>query len=286
MQDQASSLRRLTSRPARAPSFAFVGASGSGITTLATELAIASAQAGCRPFVVDCQPGQMLARRLGLSTTATLESQAAGHGGLSDMLTASKHGVLLLNLYAKAERRALFSSQLWLKLTGEFAALERDADALLVACPAPALDPMPAAVADNVILVLTPTEDSLTSAYAAVKRLSALSGHQIFNVLVNRARDLAEARTLFTRLSAVTSEFLAVSLRWIGFVPEDAPIRRSQTLRRPLLEAFPNSEAAQAFNQLAAVLPQWHTPANSRPDAGFLDLLIAASRDWVDASGT
>lgn len=286
MQDQAASLRRINSRPARAPSYAFVGSSGSGITTLVTELAIASAQAGSRPFVVDCQPGQLLARRLGVPTAATLESQAAGSGGLSDMLTASRQGVLLVNLYAKPELRARFSPQLWLKLTGEFAALERDADALMVDCPAPGLDPMPSAVADNVILVLTPTEASLTSAYAAVKRLTTLSGHQIFNVLVNRAQSLAEARGLFTRLSAVTSEFLAVSLRWIGFVPEEPLVRRSQILRRPLMEAFPDSEAAQAYQQLAAVMPQWHSPANSRPDAGFLDLLIAASRDWVDASGT
>lgn len=286
MQDQAASLRRLHSRPLRAPSYAFVGSSGCGITTLVTEMAIASAQAGNRPFVADCQPGQMLARRLGVATTSTLESQATGSGGLSSMLSASKQGVLLVNMYARADRRALFSSQLWLKLTGEFAALERDADMLLLDCPSAGLDPLPAAVADNVILVLTPTEASLTSAYAAVKRLTTLSGHQIFNVLVNRAQSLAEARTLFTRLSAVTSEFLAVSLRWIGFVPEEPLIRRSQTLRRPLMEAFPDSEAAQAFIQLAAVMPQWHSPANSRPDAGFLDLLIAASRDWVDASGT
>src|SRR2546427_175091 len=116
MQDQASSLRRLHSRPARAPSYAFVGASGSGITTLVTELAIASAQAGSRPFGADCQPGQLLARRRGVATAATLESQATGSGGLSDMLTASHQGVLLVNLYAKAEQRARFSPQLWLKL--------------------------------------------------------------------------------------------------------------------------------------------------------------------------
>lgn len=285
MLDQAASLRRISSKPMRAPSLAFLGASGSGVTTIVTELAIACAMSGQRPMVIDCQAGQMLARRLGLPTTGTLQDQAGIAAGLSSMLAASRHGALLVNLYAKAEDRALFSPQVWLRLTGEFAALERDADCLLADCPAPSRDPMPAAVSDDLVLVLAPTEDSLTSAYASIKRLSALSGHQIFNVLINRAHSLAEARSLFTRLSAVTSEFLSVSLRWLGFVPEEPLIRRSQTLRKPLMEAFPNSEGAQAFTQLAAVLPQWHTPGGGRPDAGFLDLLIAASRDWVDAPG-
>jgi flagellar biosynthesis protein FlhG len=285
MQDQAASLRRISSRPLRAPSLAFLGASGSGVTTIVTELATAAALAGQRPLVVDCQAGQLLARRLGLPTTGTLQDQAGIASGLSAMMTATRHGALLVNLYARAEDRALFSPQVWLRLTGEFAALERDADLLLIDSPLPVQDPMPAAVADDLVLVLTPHEDSLTSAYASIKRLAAQSGHQMFNVLVNRAKSQAEAHAMFTRLSAVTAEYLAVTLRWLGFVPEEPLIRRSQTLRKPLMETFPDSEAAQAFGQLAALMPQWPSPGSGRPDAGFLDLLIAASRDWMDAPG-
>ncbi|WP_230369307.1 MinD/ParA family ATP-binding protein [Paludibacterium denitrificans] len=104
-------------------------------------------------------------------------------------------------------------------------------------------------------------------------------------MLVNRAHHLEEARELFTRLSAVASEFLTVSLRWVGFVPDDPAVRRSHTLHRPLMEAFPQSEAAMAFSQLAAVLPQWDSPETERRDTGFMDLLIAASRDWAGADG-
>ncbi|AXK38149.1 MinD/ParA family ATP-binding protein [Crenobacter cavernae] len=280
MQDQAASLRRLSHRPLRAPSFAFVGAPGSGVSTLAMELAVASGYAGTRVLLADCQGGQQLARRLGVPSTATLETQRVSESGLAAMSTGSRHGVELINLFARPEDRQLFSPQLWLKLTGEFASLERDADALIVDCPSPSLDPVPAGVADNLVLVLTPSADSLTAAYAAIKRLSQEAGRASFNVLVNRAQTLAEARALFTRLSAVVGEFLAVSLRWLGFVPDDNLVRRSQSLRRPLTEAFPDSEAAQAFAQLAAVLPHWHAPEAGRADAGYLDLLIAASRDW------
>lgn len=285
MLDQAASLRRLNAHSGRAPSFAFIGAEGSGASTLATELSLGLAYAGQRPLLVDCSFGQIQARRLGVPTTATLESQVVSVNGLDEMMVTSRQGIQLINLYARPDERALFSAQLWLRLGSEFAALERDSTVLLVDVPSPSIDPVPASVADNLILVLSPAAESLTSAYANIKRLASGFGRQRFNVLVNRAHHLEEARELFTRLSAVASEFLTVSLRWVGFVPDDPAVRRSHTLHRPLMEAFPQSEAAMAFSQLAAVLPQWDSPETERRDTGFMDLLIAASRDWAGADG-
>jgi len=206
-------------------------------------------------------------------------------GGLDDMVARSRHGVTLINLFARPDERALFSSQLWLRLGSEFAALERDASVLLVDVPNPAVDPVPACVADNLVLVLTPQPESLTMAYATIKRMARHYGRQCFNVLVNRARHIEQARELFTRLSAVAGEFLTVSLRWVGFVPEDLVIRRSKALHRPSIEAFPQSESSTAFAQLAAVLPQWHTVESDRAETGFMDMLIAASLDWAESEG-
>ncbi|WP_199154958.1 flagellar synthesis regulator FleN [Chromobacterium sp. ASV23] len=285
MQDQAASLRLLAAQQKRAPSFAFIGSPHAGTTTVVTELSLGLAYAGLRPLVVDCCLGQVQTRRLGVPATATLESQVTSVGGLDEMMILSRQGVQLINLYARPEQRALFSAQLWLRMGSEFGALERDASALLIDAPNPSQDAIPASVADNLILVLTPDADSLTTAYANIKRLASLYGRQRFNVLINRARHLDEARELFTRLSAVASEFLTVSLRWVGFVPHDNAVRRSQTLHRPLMEAFPDSEAAAAFSQLAAVLLQWDAPETVRDSTGYMDLLIAASRDWAEADG-
>lgn len=284
--DQAESLRRLNAHPSRAASFAFVGSEESGATTLVTELAVGLAFAGALPLVVDCCAGQHIARRLGVPTTATLETQVISMGGLSEMTVRSRQGVTLVNLYARPEERALFSSQLWLSLGGEFATLERDASVMLIDVPDPAIDPVPACVADNLVLVLTPQAESLTLAYATIKRLASQYGRQCFNVLVNRAQHLEQARELFARLAAVTSEFLTVALRWVGFVPEDPAVRRGQVLHRPTIEAFPQSESSVAFTQLAAVLPQWHTQQTTHAGTGFMDMLIAASRDWAESGGS
>ena len=284
-QDQAASLRKLNARSARAPSFAFIGPEGAGVSTLVTELAVGLAYAGGTPLVVDCSQGQNIAKRLGVPTTATLETQLITMSGLNDMVARSRQGVTLVNLYARPDERALFSSQLWLRLGSEFAALERDASVLLLDVPNPALDPVPACVANNLILVLTPQPESLTLAYATIKRMASHYGRQCFNVLVNRARHLEQARELFARLSSVAGEFLTVSLRWVGFVPDDPVIRRSKALHRPSIEAFPQSESSAAFAQLAAVLPQWHTIESEHAETGFMDMLIAASRDWAELEG-
>ncbi|BEV73653.1 MULTISPECIES: flagellar synthesis regulator FleN [unclassified Paludibacterium] len=284
-QDQAASLRRLNAQPQRAPSFAFLGPEGTGTSTLVTELAVGAAFAGGQPVIIDCCSGQHIARHLGVPTTATLETQVISMGGLEEMTARSRQGVTLVNLYARPEERALFSSQLWLRLGGEFAAMERDASMLLIDAPNPAIDPVPACVADNLVLILTPQAESLTMAYATIKRLASQYGRTCFNVLVNRARHLEEARELFTRLSAVASEFLTVALRWVGFVPEDSAIRRSLALHRPSIEAFPQSESSIAFAQLAAVLPQWHTTDSTHSGTGYMDMLIAASRDWAESEG-
>lgn len=286
MQDQAASLRRLAGRPVRAPSFAFLGPERSGVTTLVAELGLALCLSGQRVLWVECCHGQQLAHRLNATTTGTLEGQLVRAGGLAEMMTLPRQGGALVNLHARPEDRAVFSAQLWLRLGSEFASLERDADFVLVNVPSLPYDPVPASVADNLVLVLTSEPESLTAAYAAVKRMALQAGRRYFNVLVNRVRSLEEAQALFTRLSVVTGEFLNVALRWVGFVPLDTTLRRSQALRRPLMEAFPECEAAMALGQLAATFPQWHTPEHPGPvETGFMDMLIAASRDWAETEG-
>ncbi|WP_230369306.1 MinD/ParA family ATP-binding protein [Paludibacterium denitrificans] len=93
--------------------------------------------------------------------------------GLDEMMVTSRQGIQLINLYARPDERALFSAQLWLRLGSEFAALERDSTVLLIDVPSPSIDPVPASVADNLILVLSLTAESLTSAYANIKRLAS-----------------------------------------------------------------------------------------------------------------
>jgi flagellar biosynthesis protein FlhG len=285
MFDQAESLRRLTRRTSRPASFAVVGAEGSGGSTAVSELAMALARAGQRPLLLDTQHGQVQGRRLGLSPTATLSSQSRQPGALSELMNLSPYGITLLNLYARPDERSEFSKPVWQRLQSDFRSLERDADVVLIDAPPPAEDPIPAGIADNLLLVLSPDAESLTRSYADLKRLHGFAGRLSANVLINRCDSLDEARRLFNRLAEVAGSYLQLPLRMVGFVPYDISVPRSQTLRRPLIDAFPHSEAAIAFGQLASQLPNWHTPPPGGADTGYLELLASASCDCTTAIG-
>jgi flagellar biosynthesis protein FlhG len=163
--------------------------------------------------------------------------------------------------------------------------VEQDAALLLLDTPPLSEDPGPCCIADNLVLVLTPSSDSLMGGYAQLKRLAQDYARRRFNVLVNRAANFDEAQAIFSRLQRVAGDYLPVGLRWVGFVPDDNTIRKSQTLRRPVVEAFPDSEAAHAYLQLAQMLPQWHAPDDDTPRGSYLEHLLMTSKALADLTG-
>ena len=285
MSDQASSLRLQRARADYPPSFAFIGGEGSGVSTLVGELAGRLALAGGRPLLIEHQPGHQQARRLGLPATGTFASLAISLGGINELMVANRYGLNLVNLAASSDDRTRLSPRLWRRLANEFASVEADSSVLLIDCPAIADDPAPACIADNLILVLSPDADSLTQGYASLKRLAAEYARRRFNILVNRAQDFGEAQAVFNRLNSVAGDYLSVALRWVGFVPLDNTVRKSQTLRRPTVEAFADCEAALAYRQLAEMLPRWHAPDQSAPRSSYLEHLLMTTKSLADLTG-
>lgn len=286
MSDQASSLRQASAQSHYPPSFAFFGGEGSGVSTVVGELAAALAMSGQRPLLVEHQPGNHQARRLGLPTSASFASLSISLGGVSDLLVSNRYGLSLVNLVASSEERTRMSPRLWRRLASEFAALEADNSMLLIDAPALIEDPAPLCIADNLVLVLSPDADSLTQGYASLKRLAGDYARRRFNVLVNRAQDFNEAQAVFNRLSGVAGDYLSVALRWVGFVPLDHTVRKSQTLRRPTVEAFADSEAALACRQLAQMLPRWHGPDSATQRASYLEHLLMTTKSLADLTGS
>ncbi|MGL6046603.1 MAG: MinD/ParA family ATP-binding protein [Vogesella sp.] len=286
MSDQASSLRLQRAQADYPPSFACIGGEGSGVSTLVGELAASLALRGGRPLLIEHQPGHQQARRLGLPATGTFASLAISLGGINELMVANRYGLNLINLAASSEERTRLSPRLWRRLAHEFASVEADSSVLLIDCPNISDDPAPACIADNLVLVLSPDADSLTQGYASLKRLAADYARRRFNVLVNHAQDFEEAQAVFNRLNSVAGDYLSVALRWVGFVPADSTVRKSQTLRRPTVEAFAECEAALAYNQLADMLPRWHAPDQSAPRSSYLEHLLMTTKSLADLTGS
>ncbi len=280
VEDQAASLRRLRLSISAPSSFAFLGGRDAGTSTLVAELGMALAlMQHRRVLLADGHHGQLLARRFNLTERASLDVVLSSQLALDDAVATLPGQVPLLNLHARPVMLAQLNQALQDRIQHEYAALVRDTEFVLIDTPADD-DLALAAVADDIVLVLSPDGAGLTETYAAVKRLSTDFGRRKFNVLVNRAHGLDEAQQLFQRLSRVASEYLTVSLRWVGFVPEDHRMKRAAVMKTTAVQAFSDCEGAIACCQLANALPLWSTMAGSAPE--LFERLSSARRLLVE----
>ncbi|WP_277061544.1 MinD/ParA family ATP-binding protein [Rivihabitans pingtungensis] len=285
MEDQATSLRRLTPAAQVGRSFAFLGVSGCGVTTMVSEMAAGLTAAQRRTLIIDAHPGNPLAQRFVDDPGVTLDMVASSQGSLHDAVTQLPFGASVMNVHSRPSTLMHLPEPIEHRLVSEYEALTRDIELVLIDAPSVSTDPALAALADNLVLVLTPDIQTLMQAYAMVKRLALEFARRRFDVLVNRARDMNEAQAIFQRLSQVTSEFLGVSLRWVGFVPEDPMVRRAVLLRTTTLHGFPGSEAGTACSQLAAVLPRWSSVEHGNARQLF-ERYLAATRHLAEEAAT
>ena len=285
MEDQAASLRRLTPAAQVGRSFAFLGVSGCGVTTMVSEMAAGLTAAQRRTLIIDAHPGNPLAQRFVDDPGVTLDMVASSQGSLHDAVTQLPFGASVMNVHSRPSTLMHLPEPIEHRLVSEYEALPRDIELVLIYAPVVSTDPALAALADNLVLVLTPDIQTLMQAYAMVKRLALEFARRRFDVLVNRARDMNEAQAIFQRLSQVTSEFLGVSLRWVGFVPEDPMVRRAVLLRTTTLHGFPGSEAGTACSQLAAVLPRWSSVEHGNARQLF-ERYLAATRHLAEEAAT
>jgi flagellar biosynthesis protein FlhG len=114
--------------------------------------------------------------------------------------------------------------------------------------------------AQQILVVLRDEPTSLTDTYALIKVLSRSHGVRHFRVLANMTRHAGQGDGVFRRLQRVTDRYLEVALDFVGEIPEDGALQKAVQAQRPVLEVFPLSPAAQAFNRLASVASRWPLP--------------------------
>ena len=112
------------------------------------------------------------------------------------------------------------------------------------------------------IIVVTPEPTSLTDAYALIKVLYSKHGERNYRILVNPAANESMGKSIFAKLSKVADHFLdGLSLDYLGTIPHDTSVTKSVMRQRPVLEAFPETQASKAFMRIA------ETVRNNRPNA-------------------
>lgn len=113
--------------------------------------------------------------------------------------------------------------------------------------------PVSALQASTLLVHVTDDEQSIKQGYALIKRIQSSTGRMDAGTLVSGA-DESRARLIYANLSQTASRYLAVTLRDMGFIPQDDFLRRAIKLGRPVVDVFPSAVASLAFRRVAGQL--------------------------------
>lgn len=138
--------------------------------------------------------------------------------------------------------------------------LDRMADIILIDTGAGIADSVLEFVmaSPEVLLVTTPEPSSLTDSYSLLKTLyrnpNFLRDSTMIRVVSNRVTSAAEGQSTYETINSVVSHFLKGTLEYIGMIPQDRALERSVRQQKTVSLNMPNSNAARAFEVMAANL--------------------------------
>ena len=285
--DQAQPLRQLVGTESRGPlrTFAVVsGKGGVGKTNLAVNLSLAFCEGGQRVVLLDADLGLANVDILFglLPPSATLAQVIGGERTLDEILLKLHEGFWLIPGGAGIQELADLDDRRQGLLIKEFARLDERADVLLIdtAAGLHASVLSFALAADSVILVTTPEPTAVRDAYGVLKALARRSqGHIDVRLIVNMARDEADAQEVGRRFQMAAAQFLDIPVIFAGYVSRDDRVHDAVSKQRPLLWAFPDSKAARNVRLVASrILPPPASEEVPPPARGLKGFLFRLSR--------
>lgn len=285
-QGQAAGLRNIVRpRPVRVISITS-GKGGVGKTNVSVNLAMALAQQRKQVMLMDADLGLAnIDVLLGLRAPYNLSHVLSGERTLEEVLITGPGGFRIIPASSGLKRMAELTPAEHAGVIAAFSELNDAIDVLLVDTAAGISDSVVtfSRASQDVVVVVCDEPASITDAYALIKLLSRDFDIGRFRILANRVASTQDGRELFNKLLRVTDRYLDVTLDFFGAVPNDPQLYRAVQAQRAVVEAFPNSRAAGAFQRLAAQIDRWPKPSAANGHLQFFieRLVNAAQADEV-----
>lgn len=257
------------------------GKGGAGKTNVCVNLGVALSRLGQRVTLLDADLG--LANvdvLLGLKPTHTLEHVLKGECGLADVLVETAGGLRIVPAASGVHEMAALGPQGQAAIISAFSALAGSMDTLLVDTAAGISSDVLGflAATQDILVVVCNEPTSITDGYALIKVLNQTHGIDRFRVVVNMVGPGESGKAVFEKLNRVTERFLDVCLDYSGAIPMDPQLRKAVSRQRAVVDAFPSSESARAFDALARRVQTWPLPSGPRGNLEFfLESLVGDS---------
>jgi flagellar biosynthesis protein FlhG len=256
--DQAEGLRQMLVRASVAHVVTVTAArTGLGATSVVVNLAAALARAGKDVLILDEHPAHdNVGNMLALRSRHDLLDVVRCEKSLREIILQPRQGVSVLPV-ARAIPALPQSSQTERERLLEcMAGASRGMDVVLVDAAAHEGGLISSSLAPDqpLLMVLNATASAITECYTLIKRMALQDGRRNFGVLVNKVRDEQEAKVVFSNIAQVAHRHLQVRVEYTGFIPIDEKLKRATQLCRPVVEAFPITRSALAFDELGRKL--------------------------------
>lgn len=271
--DQASGLRRLFGREqSRVVTFA-AGSIGVGKSILVANLSASLARQGKEVLVLDENTKNNVASCFGAHARHDLHQVINREKALAEVLLTVAPGIRVLPAARAVMKLGKLNHQQQQALLETIAGMERPADVILVDASLDhplGFSPLGLAAQDTVI-VISSTGQSITDAYALIKKVSLGYARKNFRILVNKVRAQDEAEAIFGNIAEVAHSRGLARLEYAGFAPLDEQLRQASRLCQPVIGLFPDSPSAIAYRTLASDLLNWPLAVDEN---GGLELFV------------
>lgn len=235
------------------------GKGGVGKTNIVANMGIALSRLGKKVLILDADLGLgNLDILLGLAPKYNLSHVMTGDKKLADIVIDGPGNTKILPASSGIQEMANLSKDQTAFILEELYSVIAPVDILLIDTAAGISSNVMYfnAIAQEVLVVVSPEPTSITDAYALMKILSLRYGVKQFKLLVNMVSDIQEAIDVHRQLQLVTDRFLDITIEYAGHVYFDKNIVKSVRKQRAVSDLYPDTLASQCFNSLAVKLSQ------------------------------
>lgn len=106
-------------------------------------------------------------------------------------------------------------------------------------------------ISDLNILIVVPELTSISDCYGLFKHLIRINDKSLCRLLINRIDQNEKPENIYGKLSAMTKKFLGHSLKPIGWLSDDAIIRKAVASQMSVTAIDENSKTVQELNTIA-----------------------------------
>lgn len=284
--DQAEKLRRIMYEKKQTDSHPFrvitvsSGKGGVGKTNFTANLAIALQKRGQRVAILDADFGMADVDILfGIKTRNTIYDLLYNDKNIEEIAASTPEGIKIIPGGSGILELSEIDEEKRNKLLSEFSKI-KNIDILLVDTGAGISRIMLNFIeaSDDAIIITNSEPTSLTDAYGLIKVILKNNVKSSMSLIINRVRNVKEAKETFDKISNTVEIFLNESINYLGFILEDTKVGQAVREQQPLLNIYPKSEAGICIQNIASKLLGEYKESKSNSVKEYFNKLLRVMR--------